>query len=127
MFLPPESRAALNDLANFVDSKIARLRNSSSIKTERFRQAQWLNWCQAKLISDPCGNEPSYKHIVVCFGQNLIMDFHSRSATVAGYALTIIKLFELRNNPISANLTDKDNMMSKIIHACEREENIARH
>ena len=31
------------------------------------------------------------------------------------------------NFPIPAGLADKDNMMSKIIHAREREENIARH
>ncbi len=58
----------------FVDAKIARLRYSSSIETEWFRQTQWLNWCQAKLISDPHGNKPGYKHIVACFGQNLIRE-----------------------------------------------------
>ncbi len=126
-FLPPESRAALNDLANCVDAQIARLRYSSSIETERLRQAQWINWCQVKKIPDPCGNERGYECIVACFGLNLVMDCHSRSATIQGYALAINKLFELRSYPIPANLADKDNMMSKIIHAREREENIARH
>jgi len=55
------------------------------------------------------------------------LDCHSRSATIVGYALAINKLFELRSFPIPADLADKDNMMSKIIHAREREENIARH
>lgn len=54
------------------------------------------------------------------------MDCHSRSATVANYALAINKLFEMRNYPIPADLADKTNMMSKVIHAREREENIAR-
>jgi hypothetical protein len=126
-FLPPESRAALNDLAIFFNTKIAKLIYSSSIETERFRHAQGLDWCQAKLIPDPCGNKPGYGCIVACFGQNLIIDCHLRSATIAGYVLAIKKLFELRNYPIPANLGVTDNMMSKIIHAREREENIVRH
>jgi hypothetical protein len=36
------------------------------------------------------------------------------------------KLFELRNFPIPADLSDKSNMLSKIIHACECKENIAK-
>jgi hypothetical protein len=127
LFLPPESRAALNDSANSVDVQIFRLRYSSSIEPERFRQAQWLNWCQVKKKPGPCGNERGYKRIVACFGQHLVMDWHSRSATIAGYAFTINKLFELRNYPIHANLAGKDNMMSKMVHTREREENIARH
>ena len=78
-------------------------------------------------IPDPCGNERGCERIVACFGLNLVMDCHSRSATIQGYALAINKLFELRGYPIPANLTDKDYMMSKIIYAREREENIARH
>ena len=54
------------------------------------------------------------------------MDCHSRSATVTKYALVVNKLFEMRKYPIPANLADKTNMMSKIIHAREHEENIAR-
>jgi hypothetical protein len=54
------------------------------------------------------------------------MDCHSRSATVANYALAINKLFEMRKYPIPADLADKTNMMSKVIHAREHEENIAR-
>ncbi len=49
-------RAALNDLENCIDAQIARLRYSSSIETERFRQAKWINWCQIKKIPDPCGD-----------------------------------------------------------------------
>jgi hypothetical protein len=57
----------------------------------------------------------------------LLWTCHSRSAAIQGYALFINKMFELRSYPIRANLADKDNMMSKIIHGCECEENIARH
>ncbi len=125
-FLPPESRIALVDLENCVDAKIARLRLSSSVETERFRQAKYLDWCQVKKIPDPCGKDPSYKQMLACFGENLIMDCHSKSATVTNYALAVNKLYEMRKYPIPANLADKTNMMSKIIHAREREENIAR-
>jgi hypothetical protein len=54
------------------------------------------------------------------------MDCHSKSATVTNYALAVNKLFEMRKSPISADLADNTNMMSKIIHAREHEENIAR-
>ena len=54
------------------------------------------------------------------------MDCNSRSATVQCYATTINKLFEMRGFPIPANVSDKDNMVTKIIHASEHEETIAR-
>ncbi len=125
-FLPPESRTALDNLENCVDAKIARLRLSSSIETERFRQAKYLDWCRVVKIPDPCGKEQGYEWIIAFFGKNLIMDCHSRSATVANYALAINKLFEMRNYPTPADLADKTNMMSKVIHAREHKENIAR-
>ncbi len=125
-FLPPESRTALINLENYVDAKIARLRLSSSVETEQFRQAKYLDWCQIKKIPNPCGKEHGYKWILACFDKNLIMDCNSRSATISGYALAVNKLFEMRKYPIPANLADKTNMMFKIIHAHEREENIAR-
>jgi hypothetical protein len=125
-FLPSVSRVALFDLGNSVDEKIARLRINSSIETEWFRQANYLNWCQIKKIPDACGNEYGYESILACFIENLIINCHSYSATVFGYVQAINKLFELRNFPIPADLSDKSNMLSKIIQACEREENIAR-
>jgi hypothetical protein len=54
------------------------------------------------------------------------MDCNSRSATILGYALVVNKFFKMRKYPIPADLADKTNMMSKIIHAHEHEENIAR-
>ncbi len=113
-------------MENCVDSKIAILRLTSSVEIERFRQAKYLDWCRVMKIPDPCGKERGYEQIIACFGKNLIMDCHSRSATVANYALAINKLFEMRKYPIPANLADKTNMMSKVIHARERAENIAR-
>ena len=77
-------------------------------------------------IPNPCGKERGYEWIIAYFGKNLIMDCHSRSATVANYPLAINKLFKMRKYPIPANLADKTNMMSKFIHARERKENIAR-
>jgi hypothetical protein len=111
---------------NCVGAKIAKLRLSSSLETERFRQAKYLNWCQVKKITNPCRKEHGYEQILACFGRNLIMECHSKSATVTNYALAVNKLFEMRKYPIPADLVDKTNMMSKIIHAREREENIAR-
>ncbi len=73
-FLSAKSRASLLDLGNFVDAKIARLRQSSRIETEQFRQAQYINWCNKKLIPDPYGSEPGYECIVACFIENLIHD-----------------------------------------------------
>jgi hypothetical protein len=113
-------------LGNSVDEKIARLRINSSIETERFRQAKYLNWCQIKKIPNACGNENRYKRILACFIKNLIINCYSRSATAFGYVQAINKLFKLRNFPIPADLTDKSNMLSIIIQACEGEENIAR-
>ena len=79
-----------------------------------------------KLIPNPCGSKRGYKQIVACFAENLIMDCNSRSATIQGYATSINKLFDMRGFPIPANILDRDNMVTKIIHACKREETIAR-
>jgi len=124
-FLPPESRAALYALENYVDAKMSRLKHGADVETTRFRQAQYINWFKLKLIPDPCGCDCGYERIVAYFAENLIMDCNSRSATVQGYATSINKLFEMRGFP-PANVSDNDNMVTKIIHTCEREETIAR-
>jgi hypothetical protein len=113
-------------LGNSVDEKTAGLRINSSIETERFRQAKYLNWCQIKKTPDACGNEYGYKHILACFIENLIIDCHSCSATVFCYVQAINKHFNLRNFPIPADLSDNSNMLFEIIQACEYKENIAR-
>ncbi len=97
---------------------MSRLKHDAEVETERFRQAQ--------LIPDPCGCDRRYERIVACFDENLIMDCNSRSATVQGYATSINRLLEMRGFPISANVSDKDNMVTKIINVSEREETIAR-
>ena len=56
----------------------------------------------------------------------MLLDCNSRSATAQGYAQSINKLFEYRGLPIPANLFDRENMTSKLIHIREREETIAR-
>ena len=56
-----------------------------------------------------------------------MLDHNSRSATVCGYVEAINTLFCLRHFDIPADLSDHTNMCFKIIHAREREENIARH
>ncbi len=55
-----------------------------------------------------------------------MLDHNSRSATVCGYVKAINTLFHLCHFDIPADLSDRTNMCFKIIHAREREENIAR-
>ncbi len=113
-------------MENSVEEKIARLRINSSIETEWFRQAKYLNWYQIKKIPDACGNKYGYRRILACFIENFIIICHSCSATAFCYVQAINKLLELRNCPIHVDLSDNSNMLSKISQACEREENIAR-
>jgi hypothetical protein len=126
LFLLPKSRAALYALGSYADTKMSQLKHGAEIETERFRQAQYIHWCMLKLIPDPCGGKRGYKQIVACFAKNLIMDCNSRSSTIQGYATSINKLFDMRGFPIPANISNRDNMVTKIIHACEHEETIAR-
>ncbi len=125
-FLPTESRTALNDLGHLIDAKLARLKQGLAIETEWFRQAQYLKWCKQKFIHDHCGNEPGYEQVVACFVENLILNCNPRSKTVLGYTQSINKLFENQGFPIPADLSNKENIASKLIHAQEREETITR-
>ncbi len=77
LFLLAESRASLRNLGHFVDAKIARLKQSSSIETEQIRQAQNINLCNKNFIPDPCFSEPGYERIVACFIENLMLDCNS--------------------------------------------------
>jgi len=106
--------------------KLARLKQGSVIETERFRQAQYLKWCKQKLFPDPCRNEPGYERVVACFVENLIIDCNPRSKTVLGYIQSINKLFEYRGFLIPADLSDRENITSKLLHTREREKKIAR-
>ena len=51
---------------------------------------------------------------------------NSQSTTVCGYIQSINILFQLRNCTIPADLSDKENVRTKIIKAREQEEDIAR-
>ncbi len=55
-----------------------------------------------------------------------MLDCNSHSATAQGYAQSINRLFELCNFPVPADISDKENMTAKLIHARERKETIAR-
>ena len=78
------------------------------------------------LIPDPCGPEPGYEFIVACFLEQLMNSHNSRADTVCGYVKAINILFELRDFDIPGNTSNKENLCSKIIHAQECEEDIAK-
>jgi hypothetical protein len=85
-----------------------------------------MKWCTQKFIPDPCGSKLGYEQLVACFIKNLMLDCNSRLATVQGYVQSINKLFEYRGLLIPADLSDRENITSKLLHAREREETIAR-
>jgi len=78
------------------------------------------------LIPDPCGQEPGYEFIIACFLEQLMNSHNSRADTVCGYVKAINILFELRDFEIPGDTSDKENLSSKIIHARERKEDIAK-
>ena len=78
------------------------------------------------LIPDPIGNDRGYTLILACFIEQLMHDHNSQSTTVCGYIRSINILFQLRNCTIPADLSDKENICSKIIKSREQEEDIAR-
>jgi len=78
------------------------------------------------LIPDPIGKDRGYTLIVACFIEQLMHDHNSQSTTVCGYIRSVNILFQLRNCTIPADLSDKENICSKIIKAREQEEDIAR-
>jgi hypothetical protein len=105
---------------------MSRLKSDSELETARFRQAVYIEFCKNKSIPDHCGSQAGYERIIACFIEQLMLDHNSRSATLHGYVKVINTLFRLRHFDIPADLLDRTNMCFKIIHAREREENIAR-
>jgi hypothetical protein len=105
---------------------MSRLKQDSSIETIRFRQAVYINWTKNVLIPDPCGQEPGYEFILACFIEQLMNSHNSRAETVRGYVKANNTLFELRQLKIPGDISDKENLCSKIIHARECEEDIAK-
>ncbi len=55
-----------------------------------------------------------------------MLDNNSRSKTVKGYAECINTLFRLRGFPVPVDLSDKNNMCTRLIDALENEEVIAK-
>ena len=54
-------------------------------------------------------------------------DHHSHSTTVCGYIRSVNILFQLCGYTIPVDLSDKENICTKIVKAREREEQIVRH
>jgi hypothetical protein len=104
---------------------MTRLKQDTSIGTTRFRQAVYLNWTRRMLIPDPIGHNWGYTLIVACFIEQLMHDHNSQLTTGCGYIWNVNILFRLRNCTIPADLSDKENICSKIIKAREQEEDIA--
>jgi len=78
------------------------------------------------LIPDPVGNDRGYTLIVACFIEQLMHNHNSQLTTVCGYIQSVNILFQLCNCTIPADLSDKENICSKIIKTREQEEDIAR-
>ena len=53
-------------------------------------------------------------------------DHHSQSTTVCGYIRSVNILFQLRGYTIPVDLSDKENICTKIVKARERKEDISR-
>ncbi len=77
-------------------------------------------------MPNPCSSKPGYERIVACFIERLMMDHNFQSATVRGYAKSVNTLFQLRNLPALANVSDRTNMCARIILVREKEEDIAK-
>jgi hypothetical protein len=105
---------------------MSRLKSNSEVEFAIFRQAVYIEFCKSESIPDPCGSQAGYERIIACFIEQLMLDHNSCSTTVRGYVEAINTLFCLRHFDIPADLSDHTNMCFKIIHAKEREENIAR-
>jgi len=99
---------------------MSRLKQDTSIGTTRFRQAVYLNWTRRMLIPDPIGHDRGYTLIIACFIKQLMHDHNPQSTTVCGYIQSINILFQLHNCTIPADLSDKENIGSKIIKAREQ-------
>ncbi len=125
-FLPSKSRATLSSLGHFIDTKLSRLKQDSSVETTWFRQAVYINWTKNMLIPVSCGPESGYEFVLACFLELLMNCHNSRSATIRGYTESINTFFQLRDFPIPGNFSDRENACSRIITVWEREEDIAR-
>jgi hypothetical protein len=126
LFLPPESQAALRNLENIINAKMSLVKRGSGDETTRFRQAVYIDWTIKKHIPNPCGGQPGYSCVISCFVENLMLDNNCRYKTVKGYVESINTLFKLRGFAIPIDLSDKQNMCTRLIDKIEREETIAK-
>jgi hypothetical protein len=94
--------------------------------TPLFRQAVYIDWTKRKIISDPCGDQPGYSCVISCCVENLMLDKNCRFKTVKGYVESINTLFKLRGFAIPIDLSDKQNMCTRLIDKIKREETIAK-
>jgi hypothetical protein len=124
-FLTAKSRTCFNNPGHLIDAKMSRLKQDSTFETTRFRQAVYLAVTTKMLMPDPCWPEAGYKRILACFIEQLMHNHYSRSATVCGYVKAIHSLFVLRSFQIPGDLTDRENMCTKIINVRESKENVA--
>ena len=106
---------------------MSRLKQDTSIGTTRFMQAVYLNWTRQMLIPDPIGHDQGYTFIVACFIEQLMHDHHLQSTTVCGYIRSVNIHFQLCNCTFPVNLSDKENICTKIVKARERKVDIMRH
>ncbi len=125
-FLPPVSQAALRNLENIINAKMSLIKQGSGDETTHFRQAVYIDWTIKKHIPDSCGGQPGYSCVISCFVINLILDNNCRYKTVKGYVESINTLFKLRGFTIPIDLSDKQNMCTRLIDEIEREETIAK-
>ncbi len=103
------------------------IKQGSGDETARFRQAVYIDWTKRKLIHDPCGDQPGlgYSCVISCFVENLMRDKNCRFKTVKGYVESVNTLFKLRGFAIPIDLSDKQNMCTRLIDKIKREETIA--
>ncbi len=77
----------------------------------------WNGLNKISLSPMTCGSKPRYEELIACFIKYFMLDCNSWSATVQGYAQSINKLFEYHGFPIPADLSDKENISTKLLIA----------
>jgi hypothetical protein len=125
-FLLPESQAALRNLEDIMNKKMSLIKQGSGDETACFRQAVYIDWTKRKLIPDPCIDQPRYSCVISCFVENLMLDNNCHFKTVKEYVESINTLFKLRSFAIPIDLSDKQNMCTRLIDKIEQEETIAK-
>ena len=117
--LPPESQADLRNLNDIINKKMSLIKRGSRDETAHFRQAVYIDWTKRKLIHDPCGDQPGYSCVISCFVENLMLDKNCHFKLVKGYDESINTLFKLRGFVIPIDLSDKQNVCTRLIDEIE--------